>query len=428
MERNWKGTTGGGKIGQTALIWIFKAVRPDFLYPLLYLIIPFYMLFAHKGYIVTYQYFKQIHGYGTFKAFISTYLNHVVFGKVVLDKFALLAGRKFPVEIANNYNPVDIDKAAIIAGAHVGNFELCGHCVNHCGKKIYSLVYGGESMVLQQKRTQAISNFGVELISVQPDMSHIFTLSNALSEGNFAAMACDRAFGSSKCFSMQFCGILAEFPMGPFALAAKTECNIYTINIIKGKRLGYKLYIEQLDTASNEYSDKKSIRSKAEYICSQYVRSLEKIVMQYPLQWFNYYQFWKPVPAQDLLPQKDPMVMIDNLISCDSQTAVALFTVKDGNIFCNNDTFVSAGLLEVFAQTAAARIGWLNRDNIKIGTIGGVSRLDISKNKIKIGQKIISTITVLSEMDQALVLDGTITDTKGTVIATCSSLKVFING
>lgn len=427
MERNWKGTTGGGKFGQTVLIWIFKTVRPDFLYPLLYLIIPFYMLFAHKGYIVTYRYFKQIHGYGVLKSFTSTYLNHVVFGKIVLDKFAMLAGRNFPIEFANNYNPVKTDRAAVIAGAHIGNFELCGHCVNHCGKKIYSLVYSGESTVIQQQRLSSLDDSGVELISVQPDMSHIFTLSNALSNGDFVAIACDRAFGSSKAFSMQFCGKLAEFPMGPFALAAKAECNIYTINIVKGKGLKYILYVEQLDTASQEYLDKKTIRAKAEYICRQYVNSLEKTVMQYPLQWFNYYEFWQPMPTESLLPQKHPMIMTDNLISCNPQTTVTDYTVREGTLFVDNGGFAEAGYLEIFAQTAAARIGWLNKDHIRIGTIGGVAGMTVSR-EAKTGQRLICTINVLSDMESALVLDGDITDDKGHPIASCKSLKVFIQG
>lgn len=427
MEQNWQGTTGGGNLGQAVLIWIFKKIRPDFLYPLLYLIIPFYMLFAHKGYIVTYRYFRHIHGYGVLKSFTSTYLNHVVFGKIVLDKFAMLAGRDFPVEFASSHNPVDAGRAAVIAGAHIGNFELCRHCVDHGGKKIFSLVFGGESSVIQQQRVNSLSNFGVELISVQPDMSHIFTLSNALSNGDFVAVACDRAFGSSKAFSMQFCGKLAEFPMGPFALAAKAECNVYTINIVKGKGLKYLLYVEQIDTACQDYLDKKTIRAKAEYICQQYVNSLEKIVMLYPLQWFNYFDFWQPMPTRSLLPQKDPMVMTDNIISCNPQVTVADYTVKEESLFVDGGKFAEAAYLEVFAQTAAARIGWLNKDNIRIGTIGGVSSMTVSR-AAKTGQRLICTINVLSDMESALVLDGEITDEKGHRMATCKSLKVFIQG
>ena len=62
-------------------------------------VIPFYMLFAHKGYISMYHFFRQRFGYGPMKSFVHVYLNHYAFGKVILDRFAVYSGRKFQIEI-----------------------------------------------------------------------------------------------------------------------------------------------------------------------------------------------------------------------------------------------------------------------------------------------------------------------------------------
>lgn len=119
--------------------------------------------------------------------------------------------------------------------------------------------------------------------------------------------------------------------------------------------------------------------------------------------------------------------MIDNLISCNPQTTVAEYIIREDSLFVSNGVFAEAGYLEVFAQTAAARIGWLNKDHIRIGTIGGVSGMTVS-GQAKAGQSVFCTISVLSDIEGALVLDGEITDSGGHTLATCRSLKVFIQG
>lgn len=46
-EKKWEGKTGGGQFGQKFLLHFLKHVHVRFLYPILYLVIPF-TLFSHQ--------------------------------------------------------------------------------------------------------------------------------------------------------------------------------------------------------------------------------------------------------------------------------------------------------------------------------------------------------------------------------------------
>jgi 3-hydroxymyristoyl/3-hydroxydecanoyl-(acyl carrier protein) dehydratase len=114
----------------------------------------------------------------------------------------------------------------------------------------------------------------------------------------------------------------------------------------------------------------------------------------------------------DLLPQRHPMVMIDGLLSCSESHAVSRMIIKDDNLFVQHERFMAPGLMENMAQTAAARTGYLmknqqNRTNKKppVGVIGSIKNFRIYFEPAS-GSELITAITVEHEVMQALVVKG----------------------
>ena len=74
------------------------------------------------------------------------------------------------------------------------------------------------------------------------------------------------------------------------------------------------------------------------------------------------------------------MVMIDRLVSAESDSAVSSFLIKTDNIFVEDGKFTEPGLVENIAQTAAAMVGHhcaLNKIPVPIGFIAAVKDLKI---------------------------------------------------
>ena len=108
------------------------------------------------------------------------------------------------------------------------------------------------------------------------------------------------------------------------------------------------------------------------------------------------------ITLNELLPQRPPFVMIDRLVSCDEVFAVTELTIREDNIFVEDERLTSSGLIENIAQTCAARIGYLNLNaggTVKIGVIGAVNNFEVFRTP-KVGEVIVTTIEVIEEMFQ----------------------------
>jgi predicted LPLAT superfamily acyltransferase len=296
MQRQWQGNTGGGTFGQRALILLFSVLGLRPLYVVLMFVVPFYMLFARKGYLSVYHYFRQQFGYSAWKSFCKTYQNHYLFGQVILDRFAVFAGKKnaFEVEIIGNEHYERLsnsEKGFIMAGSHVGNFEIGGYLLNSTKKKINALIYAGETQTMQKNRSKILNNNNINLIPVLNDMSHLFAVNTALQNGEIVSMPCDRNHGSTKNVTCDFLRGKAEFPVGAFALATSFDVEVLAIFCIKISAKKYKVFVQPC--SGEPVCAPSTKKEKIEKIVFSYVHELENIVKQYPEQWFNFYEFWK---------------------------------------------------------------------------------------------------------------------------------------
>lgn len=83
---------------------------------------------------------------------------------------------------------------------------------------------------------------------------------------------------------------------------------------------------------------------------------------------------------EKFIPQRKPMVMIDELHEADEQHAITTFTVAKDNTFLDLNKLAETGLVENIAQTAAAQIGYVCHQQNKpvpIGYIAAVKDLVI---------------------------------------------------
>ena len=293
--KDWTGKTGGRTLGQKALLFLFHLNHVTVGYVILASVVPFYMLFARKGYLSIYRYFRCRHGYGRFKAFCKTYQNHFVFGQCILDRFAIYAGRRnfFNVEITGNdrfSRLLDEEKGFIVASSHVGNFELSGYLLRQDKKRIHAMVFGGEAKEALKNKAKTLRVNNVDVVPATNDMSHIFVLSNALQNGEIVNMPCDRNFGSTKSVECDFLNGKADFPQGAFALAAVFDVPVIAIFVLKKTVSTYHIYVKPLSVEDYEQLNK---QEKISGLAQSFASELETVVRKYPEQWFNFYNFWK---------------------------------------------------------------------------------------------------------------------------------------
>jgi len=254
------------------------------------LVVPFYMLFNHKGYLAMYHFFRQRLGKGWLGAVGHVYLNHFRFGQVVLDRFATYAGVRFRLTIDGNEHYLRLnegEKGFMMLSSHVGNYEQAGYVLKSDRKSFNALVYPGESATVMNGRQRQFVDSNIHMIAVQADMSHLFLLNSILDEGNIVSMPADRCFGSAKSVGCRFFGAEAQFPLGPFATAVQKEVPALAVMVMKEGTRRYRAFVRPLECDTTLPR-----RQQMAALAQSFATTLEEIVRHYPHQWYNYYEFW----------------------------------------------------------------------------------------------------------------------------------------
>lgn len=129
----------------------------------------------------------------------------------------------------------------------------------------------------------------------------------------------------------------------------------------------------------------------------------------------------------DLIPQRDPIVMVDRFVGITNGISETQLTIKDDNLFVENGCFTEFGLIEHMAQSAAARVGYICRSEnkpIPIGYIGAISNMEIFSLP-KRNDMLETRIEILQEVfDITLIKAESFTD--GCLAASCQ-MKIFLN-
>jgi predicted hotdog family 3-hydroxylacyl-ACP dehydratase len=134
------------------------------------------------------------------------------------------------------------------------------------------------------------------------------------------------------------------------------------------------------------------------------------------------------IEIYDFLPQRPPMVMIDTLISCQDKTTITSLNILPDNVFVKDGYLAEPGIIENIAQTAAAGVGYMYKNNssekeVPIGVIGAIKDLKIYFLP-KTGETIRTEVVVLYEVMNASVIYGKVySDNK--IIAECE-MKIFL--
>ena len=274
---------------QRVLISLIRVLPLWLLYFVMALVGPFYMC-KRSHYLASYRFFRRRMGYNVLKSFLHVYSNHFNMGMVVLDRFAVYAGKQFDVMILRKdlYESLaDGKNGFLMLSSHTGCFEMVGYTWKS-SQKVNALVYPGETSTVTEQRNKVFSRMNVKMIPVQEDFSHVFAVNNALACGEVVCMPGDRLYGSQKAIRTPFFGQEAAFPAGPFVLSAQRGAPILSTFVMKTGYMSYRVYLEQLPAHPGLERDE-----EARLLAEAYAARLESIVREYPDQWYNFYDFWE---------------------------------------------------------------------------------------------------------------------------------------
>lgn len=117
-----------------------------------------------------------------------------------------------------------------------------------------------------------------------------------------------------------------------------------------------------------------------------------------------------PITSKEILlqciPQRDPIVMVDQLIQYSENQLIAGHLVKKDRLFTTN-VLTEPGLIEHMAQSVALHTGYsyfLKQENAPVGYIGSISQLVINRLP-KIDENITTYVQIIQEFGGITLVD-----------------------
>ena len=289
MATEWKGKSRGTVFGYKIFVFCMKNLGLSSAYFILYFVAAYFCFFARSSTKASYSYFRERRKCSKFKSLLNIYKSYYVFGQTIIDKIAISSGlrNKFTYDFDGAYHIIDTlkeKKGGILISAHVGNFEIAEHFFGELEENasISILTADTEHSAIKEYLESVTKKVGVNLILIQEDLSHIFEINAALTRNELVCITGDRYISGSKYLTEDLLGSIAKFPAGPFMLASRLKVPVLFVYVMKETNTHYHLFTRQ---AKAKHRD-------AQALLKEYTSSVTWMLEKYPLQWFNYFDFW----------------------------------------------------------------------------------------------------------------------------------------
>jgi len=301
----WKGKTRGGTFGYLFFIYLIRYLGITAAYTFLCFVVPYYIPFAPKATASIWFYSRNILKYGKLRSIGLLFRNYYRLGQILIDKVAINGGleKKYQFKFGNYQEFLDIlnsDQGTIMIGAHVGNWETGAPFFADYGKKINIVIYDAE----HRKIKEMLEKNGIEkeykFIPVNKDnLEHVFKITEVLNKKEYVCFQGDRYVNTERLLTCDFMGKPAQFPAGPFLLAARMKVPVVFYFAMREPKRTYHFHFssEALPARGGVPRRGEVVGGKKkrpeQLLLEEYAKALEDIVKQYPEQWFNYYKFWQ---------------------------------------------------------------------------------------------------------------------------------------
>ena len=285
----WDGKSKGTVLGYKIFVFFMKKAGIKTAYFILYFVASYYFIFLKKSNQSIFYYFKERLGYSYVKSKLLVYKSYFTFGQTIIDKICITSGmrNKFTYEFdgLEILNKLLADKkGGVLISAHIGNFEIAEYFFSEIDVDFQI------NLVTSDLEHSAIKNYlnkiskvsKIKLIIIKDDLSHIFEINAALARNELVCFTGDRYFEGVKSLKAELLGEEANFPAGPFLIASRLKVPVVFVYVMKEPNFHYHLYTRE---AQVSHRDEKGL-------LKAYIDNLELMLKKYPLQWFNYFDFW----------------------------------------------------------------------------------------------------------------------------------------
>ena len=226
-----------------------------------------------------------------------TFAHYLTFARALLDRVYWLGdGSRAPEStIESGTDALEValraGRGLLIVGAHLGSFEALRAIGLREGRyRVRPLMYLENSNKTQQWLAAVNPRLANDIIAAGRPQT-MLEVREALARGEMVGVLADRSIVDDKAVAVRVLGEPARFPTGAYRLALLLDVPIFFgCSVLDRNR--YRIFFEELDAPRppDAFSGREAwIRHRIE----AFAATLERYSTAYPLNWFNFYDFWQ---------------------------------------------------------------------------------------------------------------------------------------
>ena len=284
----------GQTLAMRLIVWIALTFGRSAARVLIYPICLYFLLFSITARAASRKYLRKVLEREPLPVHLLRHYH--TFAATILDRVFFLKGeyRRFEVRLHGHEVLEDIVRSGeggLLLGAHIGSFEATRALGNQVrGLRVNMVMYEENARKMNAVLGKLNPDAALKVIPLG-QMDSMLKVNDALARGEFVGILADRTIAGEGTVSRCFLGEPAQFPLGPFRIAAMLKRPVI---LMFGLYLGgnrYDIHFERLADARHlERAQRDSFLDTA---VTEYVQRLEHYCRLAPYNWFNFYDYWK---------------------------------------------------------------------------------------------------------------------------------------
>jgi len=292
----------GTALAMRTAVWAYRLLGRKGMAVALFPAALYFLLFNGRARRASMDYFHRLHavdpscpapGWGT------TFRHFWQFVKANIHRVEAWSGADLEDDI--EFPDVDVvqalldsGKGALLVGAHAGNLEV-GRAVaaRWPHVRVNALIYTANAQKYNRVMEELNERFGARVILVESlGADTALMLKSRIDDGELVVIVGDRVpvAPDSPRVTVPFLGEDAAFPAGPWILAHALQCPVYHFFMMERPDGGFRVYFEAV--AERVRLPRSERQARLGTLCRAFAQRLEQLVQDYPLQWYNFYDFW----------------------------------------------------------------------------------------------------------------------------------------
>jgi predicted LPLAT superfamily acyltransferase len=302
VQASWANTRERGAMALMQLMFFaMRLIARPAIQPVVRLVTLYFFVFSRRSRAMSLDYLKRVSREMPQSGVQPTqrwaYRHFSAFADAIVDKLDAWTGRLSRESVVfENYREMrelaESGRGALLIGSHLGNLEVCRALASlNTRVRLNVLVHTAHADRFNRllKKAGATDLHLMQVTALNPGLA--LDLKSRIERGEWVVIAGDRVpVHGGRTVDVNFFGGRAPLPIGPYVLAALLECPVYLLFCLRRSGIN-RVYFEPFAAAIRWR------RAERETVIAgnaqRFADRLEHYLRLEPLQWFNFYPFWR---------------------------------------------------------------------------------------------------------------------------------------